>query len=873
MRVLRHLIAMARVPFRRDGIADEIREEMRFHLEMREQELRSRGLAAGDAKRAASERFGDLTVMQDRGYRIRGGGVMESVIQDARYAGRMIARQPRFSAIVILTIALAMGVSTSLFSIADATLLRPLPFPDPDRIVEGRVQVRFDGRLHFGAAAMTDMRRWQQLDVFSALAAWNDANAGSILDGPVPQRVEARDVTDGYLAVHAVAPVFGRGFTQADLAPGAPPVIMLSHAYWQTHLGADRGVMGRLIRYDDVSAELVGVLPPRFYPEVTLWRPLRTAPARADARGYSTEIYGRLRPNLNLDDAARRLSAITPVGEGRSAFSATEAVMGAPVRLTSILDETSGRYRTIVQLLGSAVGFLVLIACVNVAGLLLARGPSREAELAIRASIGAGRLRLIRQLLIESISLSAAGAFVGVVIAWLSLDGLVSILPTSLPPGSEATMNLRVLAGIGALAVVTGIAFGLIPAIRLSGARIGAPFGRRTPRFGAALSRRGGQSLIAAEVALGIVLVIGAGLMIRSFVRLTSVDIGFDPDNLVAFKAVPVEMTAASQARYYPALLDAIRALPVVDEAGAVDHFALAGTSTITGVVVGGKSFPVAIRQVLPGYFEAMGLPLRQGRFPSAADNMAAGFAVVLNESAARRLFPDGAIGRDLTFRNQPLTVSGVVADFYQVLHGGPTSKPEPEVFLPFDPTRAGSRLALGMTIVVRPRPGAINLIDTLRRTTESIGPRAIVEDARPGSEWLDDLVAVPRHRTALLTLLGAFGLTLTLVGVFSTTAYAVARRTREIGVRMALGAQPIDVVSRMVREAGSPLILGLAAGLGVAYYATRVVESFLFQTTPHDPATFAAVAVLMGTAALVAAWIPARRAALVDPVTTLRTE
>ena len=583
-----------------------------------------------------------------------------------------------------------------------------------------------------------------------------------------------------------------------------------------------------------------------------------------------TQSTGVCDPDLNIEDAARQLAAITPVGEGRSAFSANETVMGAPVRLRSVLDQTTERYRTVVGILSGAVVLIVLIACVNVASLLLARGATREAELAIRAAIGAGRARLIRQLIVESVTLSLLGAALGIVIAWLSLDALVAILPMVLPPGSEPALNVRVLAASGILAGVTGVAFGLAPAVRLSAVRIGAAFRRRPPRSGATLSRRVGQSLIAAEIALAVVLVAGAGLMIRSFVRLTSVDLGFDSRAVVAFKAVPVDSNPAVQAGYYSAVLQAIRTLPSVEAAGAVDHFALAGTSTLTGLSVKGRSEFAAVRIVTPGYFEAMGMRLQAGRTPSASDEASNHMTAVLNASAARKLFPEGAVGQALTLRKQSLTVIGVVAD---VIHAGPAQKTQPEVFSTFNPSIAGSHSALGLTIVVRPRPGAANITETLRRAAESVGARAIVDDARPGTAWFGDLVATPRHRTALLGLLGGFGLVLTLVGVFSTTAYAVARRTREIGVRMALGAQPVDVVGRMVREAGWPMLLGLAAGLGVAYYATRVVESFLFQTPPNDPVTFVAVALLMGAAALIAAWIPARRAALVDPVMTLRAE
>jgi predicted permease len=365
---------------------------------------------------------------------------------------------------------------------------------------------------------------------------------------------------------------------------------------------------------------------------------------------------------------------------------------------------------------------------------------------------------------------------------------------------------------------------------------------------------------------MAVVLVLGAGLTIRSFSRLTSVDLGFDPDALVAFNVLPLGSEPSLQRRYYPELLDAIRALPGIRAAGAVDYFALGDASVSTSAKANGRSVGVSRRQMLPGYLEAMGVPLQQGRFPVPADS---GRVAVINESAATALFPNGALGQPFTIGSRMFNVVGVVADF---IHGGPSGRRRAEAYVPFDPAAAVG-LAPGLTIVVRPDRWTANLGDVLRRTAESIGPRVLVDPVRPGREWFGDRVATPRHRTLLLGLLGVLGLSLTLVGIFSVTAFAVARRTREIGVRIAFGARPGDVVWHMVRDAIMPVGLGVAAGLAVAFFATRVIASFLFETTPTDPVTFVAVAVMLLASALVAAWLPARRAARIDPVVALRAE
>jgi predicted permease len=440
-----------------------------------------------------------------------------------------------------------------------------------------------------------------------------------------------------------------------------------------------------------------------------------------------------------------------------------------------------------------------------------------------------------------------------------------------LEPGAAVSIDARVLIAAALTTTATGIAFGLVPAIRLSRARIGGDLAHAGRRMGATFRRRRGQWLVATEIALAVALLAAAGLMTRSFARLLSVDLGFDPGAVIAFNALPVGTDLDAVTQSYQDLLRAVRAVPGVAYAGAVDLFALGGASINMAITVNGRLEGAGVRQVLPGYFEAMGFRLRAGSFPGATGDDVASAAVV-NESAARTLFGGDAVGGSMVVKQVPLTVVGVVADVHQ---SGPMRGPTPEVFVPFVPVPPERRSIVdkGLTIVVRPRPGATNLMPALRAAAASIGPRAIVDEPRRGDAWLSDLVATPRHQTTLVALLGVFGLALTLIGVFSTTAYAVERRTQEIGIRMALGADASSVVRTIVRDAGQPLVIGLAAGTVLAFYATRLVQSFLFQTTPHDPATFAVAAGVLALTAIAAAWWPARRAARIDPVAALRAE
>jgi putative ABC transport system permease protein len=798
---------------------------------------------------------------------------MDAVIQDIRYGIRHLFRQRGSSLVAIVTLALGIGASTAIFSVIDATILRPLPYPDPEQLVRlYPEEIKPDGQASSPTSSMEDMRTWQAAgDVFTSVAGWGSAFRGRITGGPSPERIRVLHFTEDYLPMHGVAPVVGRGFLRADTDPGAPLVALLGHGYWQSRYGGRREVIGETIRLDDDVATIVGVLPPWFEARMPLSIPLRIPAKEFASRGTGrVGVYGRLRPDVTIEQARERLSArMAPVTRRDGSVGEVR------VAVTSRLESALSQYRTTVNVLAGAVGLILLIAGVNVAGLLLARGAARHSELAVRASLGARRGRLIRQLLTENLVLALPGGALGVLLAWLSLDVLVANIPLSLPSNSPVALNLRVLVFTVALLVPTALLFGLAPAIRLSRVRIGSVLARGSRQVGSSLSRRGSQFLIAGEVALAIVLVAGAALMVRSFMRISAVDLGFNPDGLITMEVLPLDRSPEARKDYYRALLQQVRTIPGISSAGLVDNFPLGGSTHFASVTIAGKGHGATIFEVMPGYFETIQATLKAGRLPTDAD-FASGFrGVVISESAARALFPEGsAVGREFSRGNrdkQGWTVLGVIAD---LRHGGPLETEdhkEPQVFFPLEPTESDRIQA--MLVVMRPQGNVPGLSTQLRQIAQSVGPRVLVERIRTGNDWFRDRVITPRRRTVLLGLLGGLGVTLALVGVFGMTAYAVSRRTAEIGVRMAFGARPAQVVRTIVRDSAVPIVLGTLIGLGGAILATGVIESFLFETAPNDPATLAIVAVTLAAAGCLAALVPALRAARVDPASSLRAD
>jgi putative ABC transport system permease protein len=798
---------------------------------------------------------------------------MDALLLDIRYGIRQLLRQRGSSLVAVITLGLGIGASTAIFSVIDAAMLRPLPYPNPEQLVTVGIGIpQPDGRLSRPTTSMADMRLWQGVsDVVSKVAGAGTVFGGRIVEGPEPERIRVSQFTEDYLAMHGVTPVLGRDFTRDDVAFGAPSIVLLGYGFWQSRYAGSRDVVGQTIRLDDGVATIVGVLPASFNADTPLARPLRVPPEEMERRGTGrVSVYARLQPGVTVEQAAARLSGLMagePLRDGSV----------APVRalVTSRLDSALDSSRTTVNVIAGAVGLILLIACVNVAGLLLARGAARQSELAVRASLGAGRLRLMRQLLTESVALALAGTAVGLLLAWVSLDAIVANIPLSVPANSPVRINATVLAATVVLLVPTVLIFGLVPALRLSRVRLTAALARGGRQPGSSLSRRGSQLLIAVEVALAIVLVTGAGLMLRSFAGLSATDLGFEPDGLVTMEVLPLDRSAGVHRAYYPALLQRVRTIGGIQAAGLVDNFPLGSGTSFTSVRGSGEGVFASVFEALPGYFETIGARLRAGRFPTDAD-YASGFrGTVINEPAARAMFPDGpAVGRQFTRAGKdtaPWTVIGVIAD---LRHGGPLgfrSENFPEVFFPLEPTE--SDLARAIVVVVRTRGSVSALNDRLRQAAQSIGPRVLIERIQTANDRFAAGVTTPRRRTVLLVLLGALALALALVGVSGMTAYAVSRRTAEIGVRMAFGARPGQVVRGILRDSLIPIMAGTALGLGSAALVSRVIESFLFKTAPNDATTFAAVAVTLVAAGSAAAVVPARRAAKVDPVATLRAE
>ena len=797
---------------------------------------------------------------------------MGTLAQDIRYGFRLLWRQRGSAMVAIITLGLGIGVSTAIFSVIDATMLRPLPYPHPEQLVTlGPQEKRPDGRVGSPTASMDDMRTWQQAtDVFAMVAGAGSAFRGRIVEGAEPQRIDVSHFTEDYLPMHGVVPIIGRNFTREDTDPGAPLVALLGYRYWQTTYHGREDVIGQTVRFDTEVATIVGVLPTWFNALTPVATPLRIPIAEFSRRGTGrVSVYARLRPDVTIEHARAQLSARLA---GQTLPDGSKSTP-AGVWMRSRLESAVNQYRTTIDVLAGAVALVLLIACVNVGGLLLARGAARHSEFAVRASMGAGRGRLIRQLLTESLLLAICGGVLGLLLAWISLDAIVANIPLSMPSNSPVTLNLKVLGATAALLVPTTLLFGLIPAIRLSRVRLGSALARAGRQRGTALSRRGGQLLIAAEVALAVILVTGAGLMVRSFLRIAAVDLGFARSGLVVMEVLPLDQSPGVHQEYYTSLLAHIRKLSGVTSAAIVDNFTLSSGWMASTINVAGKSGGTTMFRATPGYFETIGARVKAGRLPELADAFPERRIVVINEMAARTLFDGNAVGREFTRAGpdkEPWTVVGVIQD---LRHSGPLrERQEPQIFFPLTMTKYD--LDTAMMVVVRPSGRAPSgLGDQLRRLASGLGPRVLVERIRTSEEMYGAAVVTPRRRTVLLGLLGGLGLALALVGVFGMTAYSVTRRTGEIGVRMAFGARPGQVVRTILRDAALPIAIGTVLGVGGAMLATGVIRSFLFATEPNDPVTLAAVAVTLAASGCLAALVPAVRAAKVDPVSSLRVE
>ena len=809
---------------------------------------------------------------------------MEELKQDCIFALRQLRRARGFAATAMLTLALGIGATAAVFSALYAVVLAPLPFTDADRVVQVlptrrgvTSPIASPGEL----VAMRDRR-----EAFTSVAAALGGGDFTLTGSGLPETFGGNRVSADYFRVLGVAPALGRGFLASDDVPGAPHVVLMSHRLWTRRFASDTTLIGRTIRLGDEPHTVIGVLPASFdamEKDEDLWAPLRLTAEQLTNRGSWLQLTARLAPGVTLaqaNDAAqaaeRELAARTP-GASRTT--------GAVVRRYA--DGVIGAQRQRFLILFGAVGFVLLIACVNVANLLVARGNGRATELAIRAALGAGRARLVRQLLVETLVLALGGAVLGVIVAFGSVKGLLALAPEDVYRLDQTRVNGIVLAFTFGIAVACSIVAGLVPAIRAASPALQSALREGGRGTGSGSTRdRTRAFLVAAEVALAMTLLIGSGLLIRTAWRLQHVDPGFSAQHVMTARI------ALPAARYHDTTqitrtFDDIRAaaagVPGVERAALVSVVPLSGSSMTTYIAPEGKQLsaderiPVDIRYASPDYFAAMGMSLLDGRDLRRTDDAGAPSDVVISASLARRLWPgERAVGKRFdamrVARETPnwLTVVGVTTDVHDLALDRPAM---PTMYMPFTQTPAGMWQAQGQSLVLvtRSTPAPETLSRALQQAVMKVDPSLPLLDARSMAGWLSRSVATARFNTLLLTALGVLALVLASVGVYGVVAYDVSQRTREIGVRMALGAAPVDIWALVLRRGLRPLLLGVLAGGVLSLFTVRVLREQLFGVSAGDPVTILSVCATLLLVAFLATYAPARRAMRVTPARTLR--
>ncbi|MDP6579614.1 MAG: ABC transporter permease [Vicinamibacterales bacterium] len=816
---------------------------------------------------------------------------MGNLLQDIRHSLRILTKNPAFTAVALVTLAIGIGANTAIFSVVSAVLMNPLPYPDAERIVRVREErPAMRGMADMSIMTADTLENWRdETDTLDALAGYRPASFTLTGEGE-PARLRGAAVSSDMFPLLETAPLTGRTFERGEERPGANRVVVLSHAGWQQRFSGDPDVVGRSVLLDDNPHTVVGVMPQGFYfpdREAELWTPLATTvPNLQPGQVMIIAFQGlaRLKPSVSVEQAlAEGQTVVQRIQEGRSG---PMAQMAAPtLRLIPLQEEMVGEARPAILALAAAVGFVMLIAVANLANLLLARGAAREREMAVRAAIGAGRSRLVRQLLTESTLLGLAGGVVGVAVAYWVIRSLPALAPADIPRIDEVVLDGRVLGFALSLSVGTGLLFGLIPA--LQGARLNLV---RTLNEGGALSgggfrllraNRTRSTLAVAEIALALVLLVGAGLLIRSFVTLTDVDPGYDPSNVLTTRLdLPPARYADADARrnLFAQLLERLEQAPDVEAVGLVSFLPLSSGEARIIVQIPGRPAPASFEDrpsarpqvVSAGYFQAMGMRLVDGRWLNRADETTGADVLMVNDSFARQYFDGDAVGERL---NQgpggAQEIIGVVGD---VRHAGLDTEPTPEIYGSY--AQAMNRLTQGgVTLAIRTEGDPLTAVPFLRSAVLELDPSLPLDDVMTMEARLATSVAQPRFYAILLGVFAALALILASVGIYGILSYGVSQRSTEIGVRMALGAHRRNIL-RLVLQQGAWMIgLGVALGLLGAYSVSGLLASLLFGVTATDPLTFAAVPAVLITVAVVACYIPARRATRVDPMVALRYE
>ncbi|HET7616965.1 MAG TPA: ABC transporter permease [Vicinamibacterales bacterium] len=870
--------------FWRPDIRQDVDDELAFHLEMREHDFQSRGLAPADARAEAERRFGDrrrigaeCRAIDERAARERRrAGMLTDFIQDSGYALRSLRRSPGFALVAIVTLALGIGASAAIFSVVQQVLLRRLPYPAPDRLVD-LTEVRAGRHITMSPVNFMDWRDGNRS--LEGTAAYQRQVLTLTAPGDEPERVDAVAAEAQLFPVLGVRPAAGRVFTPEEAVIGGPKVAVLGDALWQRRFGRDPSIVGRTIALEGASYTVVGVMPAGFdFPDAAqLWVPLRFAADELtpNQRGaHYIRAIGRMKAGITLAQTRGDLDAI----EQRIKAQFPDKLEGYSAGVRPMLDSLVGTVRRPLLVLLGAVLFLLLIACVNVSNLLLSRATTRTGEVAVRSALGASRGRIVRQLLTESVALAVAGGVAGLALAVWGLRMLQTLLPEDLPRGGVLGVDTGVLLFAIGLSVLAGVCFGAAPAVVASRPDLAAFLKDMRRGSGEGGGRRLRQALVAIELALALVLLAGAGLAMRSFDRLSRVDPGFDASaNVLTFSIqLPSARyeSAAACVRFFQDFRERLLQ-PGVQSAGAILFGPLSdkgfgGTFTIFGRAPGSDEGNAQVRPITPGYFETLGIPLLAGRTIDDRDRAGGVGVAVVSETAARQYWPnENPIGKRIRIhvsmgtKETEREIVGVVRD---VRAYGLQEEIGPMIYVP-----VAQYASDAMTFVVRTAGDPLSALTLVKAQLRAVDDGVALSEVRP----LDDLVAASisesRFRTIVLGLFASVSLVLAAVGLYGVMAFSVNQRRSELGIRMALGAHPRDVLRLVFRQGLLPVAFGVAAGLVGAIAITRVMRSLLFGVDAFDPLTFAAVACVLVSVAALACYVPARRATSVDPVGVLR--
>jgi putative ABC transport system permease protein len=872
--------------FRRERVDQDFEMELSTHLEMLTTENVKRGMAPDEARRAALVRLGGVTQLKETNRELRGLPMLETFFQDVRYALRMLRKNPGFTSIVVLTLALGIGANTAIFSVVYAVLLKPMPYANAGQLMsvfETRLQ---DGipRNGWSYASFKELR--EQNTVFSEMAGFAQHQL-TLTGSGEPSVVTTSVVTPEFFSVFGAQPLAGRAFFPEDGARGAAPVVILSENLWRDVFGSDPRILGSSIQLDKKSFTVIGIMPAAFrFPRLTIneqvWIPLAQDPLFGSwmdrPGGHWLPVTGRLRPGVSMARAQAELEAIA----ARLAKEFPAENNGWSAAMTPVQEDITGNVKPALLVLLGAVGLVLLIACANIANLLLTRATSRAREIAVRSALGAGRMRIVRQLLSETVVLGLLGGLLGVLLAFWGVRGLSSILPASMPRTNEIHVDVFVLIFALVLSVIASVAFGLAPAIFAANANLQNSLREGTGRTGESAGRRRTRGILAtAEIAIAMVLLVAAGLVLRSFNKLVSVNPGFEVKHMVKAEVSLPQFQYSTQqqwANFSTDLLARIQAHPGMQDTAVALPLPIVQPNVNLGFDVVGNPLPAEAStrtanyvSASPEYFRVMGIPLLAGRLFDQHDVMSAPRVTLISKAMARTYFPNqDPIGKQLVFafhgdKAIPREIVGIVDDVRDMSLG---REPGPMMYVP----NAQSPL-WGVVLVVKSNLSESDVASVIRAEVVKIDKDLPVSDVAAMPDIMEASVAQQRFRTFLLGLFAAIALLLAATGIFGVISYSVSRRTHEIGIRVALGASRGAILRMILRETLTLTIVGLAIGVPCALAASHLIGHLLFGVSANDPLTLAAVAFMLAAVAILAGYAPARRAMRVDPLVALRHE